>query len=395
MKGLVKIAILSLLLISCNRTDNEDGKVILTYNLKELPKVSEVKLSELGFIDISYIPLETNEQSVIEQIGEVKIGNEFFLVKSFNSILLFMNDGSFVTKIGTTGKGPNEFQVAHDLNVDKRNQTIYLVSGWQSRFFVYSAGGELLRTFKIPLYAAISFRFTGQGDMLCYSDNYLGNIESSFVIMDTSGNIIKYFPNQFPFKKHPKYTSGYQHENLFYQFNDQLYKKEMYSDTVYIYKNLDFRPHLVIEVGDRLVTPQARSEFDRIYLASNYITPLNLFEFGDYLYYEFMYELTFGTETIIYGFFGSKKDDYQVLINSEQGLINDLDGGPNIWPKTTLDDKTIIGWIDVIKLKEHITSETFKKSNPKYPEKKKELEQLANSLKETDNPVLVMVRLKE
>jgi len=37
----------------------------------------------------------------------------------------------------------------------------------------------------------------------------------------------------------------------------------------------------------------------------------------------------------------------------------------------------------------------FKNSSPEYPEKKKELEKLANTLKETDNPVLVLVRLKK
>ena len=31
----------------------------------------------------------------------------------------------------------------------------------------------------------------------------------------------------------------------------------------------------------------------------------------------------------------------------------------------------------------------------KYPEKKKQLEQLANSLDENDNPVLMLVKLKE
>ncbi|MZP67102.1 MAG: hypothetical protein GT597_13230, partial [Bacteroidales bacterium] len=46
------------------------------------------------------------------------------------------------------------------------------------------------------------------------------------------------------------------------------------------------------------------------------------------------------------------------------------------------------------KLKEYVASENFKNSKPLYPEKKKELEKLADSLKETDNPVLVMVRLK-
>ncbi|HPI69015.1 MAG TPA: hypothetical protein PL003_07320 [Bacteroidales bacterium] len=42
----------------------------------------------------------------------------------------------------------------------------------------------------------------------------------------------------------------------------------------------------------------------------------------------------------------------------------------------------------------HSKSETFKNIQPVYPEKKKEFEKLADSLKETDNPVLVLVRLK-
>ena len=32
---------------------------------------------------------------------------------------------------------------------------------------------------------------------------------------------------------------------------------------------------------------------------------------------------------------------------------------------------------------------------PEFPEKKKELEKLANSLKETDNPILMIVKLKK
>ncbi len=40
-------------------------------------------------------------------------------------------------------------------------------------------------------------------------------------------------------------------------------------------------------------------------------------------------------------------------------------------------------------------SEEFRNSKLVYPEKKKELEKIAYSLKETDNPVLVLVRLKE
>ena len=48
-----------------------------------------------------------------------------------------------------------------------------------------------------------------------------------------------------------------------------------------MYEKEDFKPHIVIQVGDKLLTPKARSEFDGLYLAKNFIIPLNLFEFGD------------------------------------------------------------------------------------------------------------------
>ena len=52
-------------------------------------------------------------------------------------------------------------------------------------------------------------------------------------------------------------------------------------------------------------------------------------------------------------------------------------------------------WIDAYIIKEHVASEASKNSNPKFPEKKKELEKLAASLDENDNPVLMLVKLKD
>jgi hypothetical protein len=55
----------------------------------------------------------------------------------------------------------------------------------------------------------------------------------------------------------------------------------------------------------------------------------------------------------------------------------------------------MLGLINPFQIKTWVTSNEFKNSTPKYPEKKQELEKLANSLKETDNPVLMTVRLKK
>lgn len=221
----------------------------------------------------------------------------------------------------------------------------------------------------------------------------MGNIENSYNLIDTNGRIIKSYPNKYPFSNHDAYYIY--HENLYYRFNNSLCKKEVYCDTVYVLEDKDFKPRIVLEVGEKLITPKARSEFDGPYLLKNYIDPLNLFEFGDYIYYEFIYRYVVPDDVLMYGFIGSKEGDFQALINPEEGIINDLDGGPNILPRTVQDDNTIIALVEALQIKTHVASEAFKNSNPKYPEKKKELIKLANSLKGTDNPVLVLVKLKK
>jgi hypothetical protein len=305
--------------------------------------------------------------------------------------LEFKTDGRFISSIGTKGRGPNEFTAVHDVDINKTNQEVYLLARWQKKFFVYSENGKLLRTFQFP-FSPSEFHFIDD-KILCYSENHMGDIQNSYTLIDTNGRVIKYFPNKYPFKNHDAY--GISGENLFYSFGNKLFKKEVYSDTIYLYDKENFTPHMVIQVGEKLISQKARSEFDGLYLAKNYISPLNLFEFGDYVYYEFVYKYAIPNDVLIYSFIGSKTNNFNAIINTGQGFTNDLDGGLNFIPKTIKDDNTIIGWVDVLKLKAHVASDVFKKSTPKYPEKKKELEKLANSLKETDNPVLVMVRLKK
>ena len=79
------------------------------------------------------------------------------------------------------------------------------------------------------------------------------------------------------------------------------------------------------------------------------------------------------------------------------GIPNNLDGGAKFRPIQYFienGNEYLLGEINAFRLKMHTVSNEFINSTPKYPEKKKELEKLAESLKETDNPVLIMVRLK-
>jgi hypothetical protein len=55
----------------------------------------------------------------------------------------------------------------------------------------------------------------------------------------------------------------------------------------------------------------------------------------------------------------------------------------------------MFGLIDSWQIKSHVESPGFSNTKPTLPEKKEELEKLAARLKETDNPVIVLVRLKK
>jgi hypothetical protein len=159
-----------------------------------------------------------------------------------------------------------------------------------------------------------------------------------------------------------------------------------------MYENMLFKPHLIIQLGERTITPKARSEFDHFQIEENYIKHLNLFEFGNFFFYGFIYSIVPTEGAKLYGFIGSKEGDFRTFFDLSQGIINDLDGGPNILPITIKDENTVIAMVEAIELKNYIVSDSFRNSKPKYPEKKRELENLANSLKETDNPLLILVR---
>lgn len=387
--------LLPALLLSCknsNPVPPRPTRAFVVYDLKELPEKMPIKLTDLGAMDIQYIPLETNEKSVIQRIGKIISSERYFITQFYKGVILFRSNGTFVAKIGPVGRGPKEFTVASCVGINPENETIYLIDGSQQRFLVYSNNGKFIRTFKYPVRAPVDFMFT-EGGILCYNKNTLGNIDASFILIDTVGQIIKSYPNKYRWTGSVP-TLAFDCENIFYNYGPRLIKKEVYCDTLFAYIDKDFEPYATINIKNELrITPEVRSEVNGIYIIQNFINPWKLFEFGDYIYYEFSLPQDGKAERMC--FIGSKKKEIQALINPDQGLIDDLDAGPGFLPMTMKDDSTIIGCVEARQLKAHVASETFKNSKPLYPEKKKELEKLANNLKETDNPVLVMVKLKK
>lgn len=397
--------LINLVLISCSHnkspitapgTGNTDTtkSQLLTFDLKRLPDISTIKLSEIGATDIEYIPLKTTTQNVTPQIISIIFGKNYFLTRYYTGLNMFRYDGTFISEVGNKGRGPNEFITISDVDIDPGNESVYIADGQQPKFLVFNKNGEIIRTFKSPLTGFLKFKFTKDG-ILCHYNNNHGNIQNSLALIDTTGKIFINYPNKYPWER---IIPGvlYENENIFYRFNNQLFKKEIYSDTIFVYNDKVFEPHIIIEVGEQRLTTNARSNVrtfsDAKSVLTKFLTPFNLFQFSDFIYYEF--GVTINGVHDLKSFIGSKKKNFEALFVPYEGIINDIDGGPNIWPKTVRNDSTIVSWIEALKFKEYISSETFKNSIPKYPDKKKQLEKLAENIKETDNPVLIFIKIK-
>ncbi|MCE5345660.1 MAG: hypothetical protein LLG13_05120 [Bacteroidales bacterium] len=147
--------------------------------------------------------------------------------------------------------------------------------------------------------------------------------------------------------------------------------------------------------------PRSKLEFtsvpDYFLKISKYLDPQLLFETNNFLVYVYLYE----DQRVVALIDKSSKKSYLNYLNDndiDAGILNNLDGGTMLEPKSYFEEngrEYMIGFVTPYKLKIHVTSSEFKNATPSSFEKKKELEKLANSLKETDNPVLMIVRLKK
>lgn len=91
----------------------------LSFLVEENYPETNIRLSDLS--DALYIPLETNDSTLLRQIGTCE-GNEYLLTNDFiyaqeeqAAIYIFKRDGSLVRKIDHKGGGPGEYQLYKQL----------------------------------------------------------------------------------------------------------------------------------------------------------------------------------------------------------------------------------------------------------------------------------------
>jgi hypothetical protein len=365
-----------------------------TINILELEQ-SDISISEIAD-DIEYIPL-ANDTLLAYIMKVVYSEGEYFVKDNKSKFLRFNEKGELLNQIGSQGRGPGEYRYLSDFEIDPETRDIYVSGGKLNQIMIYSPDGKFKSSINITSKYTSAFGISGNNFVLFYMDGAQHNKEN-LEILDMDGNLIKSYPNKYEFER-GRAVVGFTGECLMYSLENKLHFKEIFSDTIFYLDGYEIIPKMILNSGDSRFTPEVRSQIIKELSSSpgggssdammRSVIQNNLFETQNFLFYSYGYNKQ--TRMMIY----NRSTGKGVEIEGKTGIKNDLDGGPYIQLKMKKDDNTIFSWIDAYELKAWVSTEDFKNSTPKFPEKKKALGKLANSLSEEDNPVLMLVNLRE
>lgn len=363
----------------------------------------EKALSFDDFADeIEYIPLETTDYNLIGNIDFIKTTRASIFVGTFNPDALYHFDrsGKFLNKIGKKGRGPNEYNYLFKIGLNEIKKEVYVFGSGPPKLLIYNFDGTFKRDLNDIIYPSKirnefqakpfeELEFIYEDYFIVPQCNFNGTTPYSYEVYSHDGKLIKMAVKPIQFTMNS--TLSIMNEFSYYTFGSIFFIKEnLLNDTLYeVTPSLKFQPKYIFDEGKYRTPVEFRKDFVNFIEKKEfkYIQLRQIFESERYVVFFFIFD-----KSDRYGYYDKfLKETYTF---PTKGIANDYDGGPefeHVYQK----NNELIGSVNAMDLIAHVNSTEFKNSTPKYPEKKKELEQLAKHLDENDNPVLILVKLKE
>lgn len=397
------LAFLLVISCSCGRRSNiekENTNSVLVIDLLSEPISKVTKLSDFAK-DIKYIPLQTTDESLIGNNVEriVSIDNRIY-IQNRDEILCFDLNGKYYYKLQNRGRGPEEYTFINDFDVSSDNKFLTILSSLIHKIMVYDISDK---GFTFQRYIILKDPAPYRISMIPETDNaflaippWRGTELTLSLLINTMGDTLHFKPNCYKYEMIRKENSWAMNEMLVYSVGKTVCFKEEFSDTVFFIdsKINSFMPKMIFNSHGTLGTPEMRGSPEP---PGNNITFIaNIFETARYVFY------WYGTKETRNRNLFDKKTTIKYLLDTDRelksGLKDDLVGGPDYnveFIKNYSRGEKLFSFAEAIALKKYVDSEDFKNAIVNDSKKKDELKKLADSLNETDNPVLIIVTPKE
>jgi hypothetical protein len=388
---------LTVLLSSCSGHSSVKQKESASVRVIDLVSEPETKISDISEIasEIEYIPLETNENTLIRSIDKVIIHeNNIYVQDDHSQVMCFNKAGKLMYKLNKVGRGPEEYVSLYDFDISSDNKILAVLA--LNKIIIFINTGTEFKfqkniNLKRPEPELLSLVPESNNILLSFTP-MKGSEPSMNVLINLNGDTLCFKPNCYQYKGPDKFSDwSMLYEVLQYKFENSLCFKEEFSDTVFFFNKASekYMPRLVFDSHGKGTKPRIRYDWDYARSYSGEIFWVyTIIEVPRYIIYS--YEHVPERHRIVYDKITEKK----YSIDMKNGLEENIIGGPDFDPVYCSAGK-LISWIDAVTLKQYINSKAFADASARNPEKKEQLKKLADSLKETDNPVLVVVTPKK
>ena len=225
-----------LCLISCNHKQS-----VLDFNdFDVLPSVSFEDIFE----PLTFIPLQTNDSSIISNILKVCMSDDSFYIFSVNpyKINKYSLNGSFISTISREGKAEGEYLVPSDIFYNEQDSTLFIDDAVKG-IIMYKSDGSYIST--IPLEVRNRrFVVSESGSIIINDLNMLGREKYSLVDISRDKDTLFIVPNHHKFEcknvfylpTHPSFKMN----------DDELLFNPACNDTIFSYSSNNLVPKYIL-----------------------------------------------------------------------------------------------------------------------------------------------------
>lgn len=353
--------------------------------------------------EVKYIPLESAAESFISENARFKVEDLIIVGNSGinrTPLLLFnKKTGRFIRNIGKVGRGPDEYNIPAPDFYNVLNKTFYTLDDTHRNVKIFDTCGNYIGSFRAPEWVEPSISgatryayieaYLNDSTYVHFTDNFNGQIKTKLVLF-TRDHIIKFFPNFLSWgeKESSKNSRGSFSVTTFIRWNNNLYFKEMFNDTLFTVTIDTLIPRFVFRYGryglpyaqqDKIVTKE-RS------INSDYLILYDMDENHDYLFFRF------SLHDKNYTSFYSKKEKTTTVCITPDGsvsaLTDDINGFMPVIPEgftknnemiSLLKPKDIMDWIH---------------NNPEKAELLEQKFEWLRDITEFSNPIIFIAKCK-
>ena len=410
---------LLIILCTCNLSKqcaNSDSELpVINLNI-EYPEKS-IDVNEIA--DVNYIPLETMDSSLIAYPAYIAMSDKYIVIgdAKLYKIFLFDKNGKYLRTIGEKGEGPEEYDAFYAFDVDFYNEEVFLYKlGNPQQMWVYSFKGTLLRKFK---YDALKKKLDikridnyNKDFLLAYNDQFWPSPypeyrreadKTPYYLIDKHTGTVKVAHKQLVIQKpvppyldkmikgptgHYNWTAGYTLDFVARNGSSEYLLVDNSLDTLFMLENQEIKPKFIrtppvgLMETKHFISPCALTDSFFLYRKVTLNNDLDEYENHSSDIRKFpAYILNRNTKEI----YRLKLYDFNICkdLTLDQFFLSAFPGNNSMFNSST-NRNQIVSYYQPYRLLNNIKIENCKK----------EFKDICSTVKEDDNPVLVVYNFK-